>query len=181
MYAFFPGLSFQGIFVRASGFFQRQTPRANARAWIVLPMLSSILLLAVTNQLCTDVASGPFLWVLPSSIYLLTFALTFTGWRFIYHRVVFFCVLLAAGVGLALMEYPHTGSLRIGAVGLGIGTIASYARPGDVYCFYEINPDVISLARDERYFHLQSPRDFSDERTGAGAWGCFCPLYTYYE
>jgi hypothetical protein len=41
-------------------------------SWIVLPMLSCMLLLAVTNQLCTDVASGPFLRVLPLSIYLLS-------------------------------------------------------------------------------------------------------------
>jgi hypothetical protein len=319
-------------------------------SWIVLPMLSSMLLLAITNQLCTDVASGPFLWVLPLSIYLLTFVLTFTGWRLVYHRTVFFCILVAglaaasfvlqepgslsflvqiliysavlyfgctavhaelyrlrpgqvlltkyylfvsaggaiggilvgivaplvlqdfyelhftaiailvsivvsaardkgfvpksrrgagkrsvaiafsillvagvavafvyeimhqtentlefrrnffgvvrvkeyfpgdpeihnfrlihgttyhgiqfsdasrrewptayysrtSGVGIALTEYPRTSRLRIGAVGLGIGTIASYAEAGDEYRFYEINPAVIALARDGRYFH----------------------------
>lgn len=319
-------------------------------SWIVLPMLSCMLLLAVTNQLCTDVTSGPFLWVLPLIIYLLTFIITFTGWRFVYNRLLFFCILTAgfimipimllhprefpfllqiliysmilyfgctachgelyrlrpqkneltkyylfisaggafggilvglaapvvfnhyyelpltgftilvliivyaykdknfmpgsqkrnyrrplvftlsalltgvvfagflfqvifkldmnhefrrnffgvvfvqdysakesdnqgfrlihgntihglqltndnlkdlptsyysheSGIGLVLMKYPHTGSLRVGGIGMGIGTIAAYALPGDEYRFFEINPDVISLARDDRYFH----------------------------
>ena len=54
-----------------------------------------------------------------------------------------------SGAGLALLTNPQraTGSMRVGAIGLGIGTIASYSRPGDVYRFYEINPAVIRLAQ----------------------------------
>ncbi len=44
---------------------------------------------------------------------------------------------------------PQTG-LRIGMVGLGVGTICVYARKGDVVRIYEINQDVIRLA--EEYF-----------------------------
>jgi len=40
--------------------------------------------------------------------------------------------------------------LRIGVVGLGIGTIAAYGREGDVVRFYEINPEVVRLARPEQ-------------------------------
>lgn len=319
-------------------------------SWVVLPMLSCMLLLAVTNQLCTDVSSSPFLWVLPLSIYLLTFALAFTGWRFVYSRSVFFIVLVSgftliafilryprdlsfllqiiiysavvyagctachaelynlrppnrlltryylfiaaggaaggmvvglaapvvftdyyelhltsvailvsiialafrdgdfipvsgkgnlgkpltfaffvllvcgvaaafifqifnrsdifyecrrnffgvvsvrdystgesrlrgyrlvhgytshglqfadealrniptayfseeSGAGIVLAGYPRTPALRVGAVGMGVGTIAAYARPGDLYRFFEINPDIISIASDGRYFH----------------------------
>ena len=32
------------------------------------------------------------------------------------------------------------------AVGLGIGTVAAFSRPGDVYRFYELNPAAIRLA-----------------------------------
>ena len=32
-------------------------------------------------------------------------------------------------------------------VGLGTGTIAAWGRPGDTVTFYEINPDVESIAR----------------------------------
>ena len=38
------------------------------------------------------------------------------------------------------------------AVGLGVGTIAAYGRPGDVYRFYEINPDVIRFANQHFTF-----------------------------
>ena len=54
-----------------------------------------------------------------------------------------------SGAQLALLTNPQraAGSMRVGAIGLGIGTIASYSRPGDVYRFYEINPAIIRLAQ----------------------------------
>ena len=36
--------------------------------------------------------------------------------------------------------------MRVGVLGLGIGTLASYGQPGDIYRFYEINPLVNQLA-----------------------------------
>lgn len=45
--------------------------------WLGLSGLASMLLLASTNQICQDVASVPFLWVLPLGLYLLTFILCF--------------------------------------------------------------------------------------------------------
>jgi hypothetical protein len=36
---------------------------------------------------------------------------------------------------------------RIAVVGLGAGTLAAWGRPGDTYRFYEINPEVVYLAR----------------------------------
>jgi hypothetical protein len=45
----------------------------------------------------------------------------------------------------ALEESP----LRVGVVGLGTGTMASYGRKGDVYRFYEINPQVVDIAHNE--------------------------------
>ena len=50
---------------------------------------------------------------------------------------------------------PAGTSDSVGAVGLGIGTLASYARPGEQWTFYEIDPEVERIARDPRYFtHL---------------------------
>ncbi len=46
----------------------------------------------------------------------------------------------------------RTDGARIGVVGLGVGTIAAYARPGDEMTFYEINPAVVDIARDPAYF-----------------------------
>ncbi|MBM3964873.1 MAG: hypothetical protein FJ308_07355 [Planctomycetes bacterium] len=54
-----------------------------------------------------------------------------------------------SGVGRLLLSMTTTGR-KIGVVGLGAGTIATYGRPGDKFRFYEINPDVIDLAN--RYF-----------------------------
>jgi len=47
--------------------------------WLLLPAVASVLLLAITNHLSQNVAAIPFLWVLPLSIYLLTFILCFEG------------------------------------------------------------------------------------------------------
>ncbi len=51
-----------------------------------------------------------------------------------------------SGVGLALLSLPP-GPKRVGVVGLGVGTLAAYGRPGDFYRFYEINPIVTELAK----------------------------------
>jgi spermidine synthase len=56
-----------------------------------------------------------------------------------------------SGVGRTLKYFNASSDgrpLRVGTVGLGVGTLAAYARPGDRYRFYEINPDVWRLARD---------------------------------
>lgn len=47
--------------------------------WLVLAALGSVLLLATTNHVTQNVASVPFLWVLPLALYLLSFILTFEG------------------------------------------------------------------------------------------------------
>jgi hypothetical protein len=39
--------------------------------------------------------------------------------------------------------------IRAALIGLGAGTLAAYARPGDVYRFYELNPQVIEIARSQ--------------------------------
>jgi len=52
-----------------------------------------------------------------------------------------------SGVGLAIRHHPRRAAgLRIGAIGLGVGTLAAYGEPADLFRFYEINPDVIDLA-----------------------------------
>jgi hypothetical protein len=45
--------------------------------WVLLPAVASVLLLASTNHLCQDVAVIPFLWVIPLSLYLLSFIICF--------------------------------------------------------------------------------------------------------
>jgi SAM-dependent methyltransferase len=64
---------------------------------------------------------------------------------------------LASGVGLALLDARARGRIRVGIVGLGAGTLASYGRRGDVFRFYDINPKVVELARTEFSFLKDSP------------------------
>lgn len=49
--------------------------------------------------------------------------------------------------------------MRVGVIGLGTGTLATYAKPGDVYRFYEINPVVIDLANAEFRYLRESAAD----------------------
>jgi hypothetical protein len=55
-----------------------------------------------------------------------------------------------SGVGLYLQNMPRQSNRRIGIIGLGVGTIAVYGQPSDTIRFYEINPQVETLAR--KYF-----------------------------
>ena len=81
---------------------QASAPKGTDYAlWLALPALGSWLLLAVTNHLTQDVASVPFLWVLPLVVYLFSFVLTFENDRW-YRREIF---LPAAALLLALAAY----------------------------------------------------------------------------
>lgn len=46
-------------------------------AWIVLALIPSSLMLGVTTLITTDLASAPFLWIVPLTIYLTTFIIAF--------------------------------------------------------------------------------------------------------
>jgi hypothetical protein len=63
--------------------------------WVCLPAIASVLLLATTNKLSQEVAVIPFLWVLPLSLYLLSFIICFDHARW-YHRGVFTTLLVVA-------------------------------------------------------------------------------------
>jgi len=56
-----------------------------------------------------------------------------------------------SGIG-RLLKAREAGALRVGVVGLGTGTLAAYGRAGDVYRFYEINPQVVEVARQQFSF-----------------------------
>ena len=54
-----------------------------------------------------------------------------------------------SGLGLALTRHPRRLAgepLRVGVLGLGVGTAAAYGEEGDRFTFYELNPDVARLA-----------------------------------
>ena len=70
--------------------------------------MASFLLLAVTNHICQNVASLPFLWILPLSLYLATFIFCFDHPRW-YQRKLF---LLLVAILLPLMGW-YSDSLQL--------------------------------------------------------------------
>src|SRR5215469_4679428 len=78
--------------------------------WAALATCGSALLLAVTNHISQNIAAVPLLWIIPLSLYLLTFIICFEGHN--WYRRAFFLRLLA--VALASMAYaiaPGRGNL----------------------------------------------------------------------
>jgi hypothetical protein len=55
-------------------------------------------------------------------------------------------------VGSLFRALAQRGPLSVCVTGLGIGSLAAYAREGDSWTFYELDPAVLSLARDEGAF-----------------------------
>ncbi|SPE25679.1 Integral membrane protein-like protein [Candidatus Sulfopaludibacter sp. SbA3] len=81
--------------------------------WIALPAVASALLLAITNHLSQNVAAIPFLWILPLSLYLLSFILCFegSGW---YKRFPYIPLLAVAVGSMAYaLGVDNTGNLNI--------------------------------------------------------------------
>jgi spermidine synthase len=60
----------------------------------------------------------------------------------------------ASGVGLAFAALPALAGpqARVGVVGLGTGSLACYAAPGQDWSFYEIDPLMVELATDRAVF-----------------------------
>ncbi|MFN7141345.1 MAG: hypothetical protein ACK4UN_18615, partial [Limisphaerales bacterium] len=82
--------------------------------WLLLATMTSAMLLSVTNNLCQEVAVVPFLWVLPLSIYLLSFIICFDSPKWYQRRwfvlagvVSTIVVLITAFQGVQLGVVPH--------------------------------------------------------------------------
>jgi hypothetical protein len=60
-----------------------------------------------------------------------------------------------SGIGLTLTQYPARfdtayPGMKVGMIGLGIGTISAYSTNKDLYKYYELNPAIEPIAR--KYF-----------------------------
>ena len=67
-----------------------------------------------------------------------------------------------SGVEMAIRRHPRRlagESLQIGVVGLGVGTIAAWGERGDSIRFYELNPAVVTFARQYFSFLADSEAD----------------------
>jgi hypothetical protein len=75
---------------------------------------------------------------------------------------------VSSGVGQALLglrEMNPGQPQRVGLVGLGVGTLAAYGQPGDVYRFYELSPEVLAVAQSKFTYLADSRAQVS---TGLG-------------
>ena len=84
----------------------------NMLAWAGLAACASSLLLSVTNHLTQNVASVPFLWILPLSLYLLTFILCFDS-DFWYRRWLFLRLFAVAVGGMAYAIHADSESMPL--------------------------------------------------------------------
>jgi SAM-dependent methyltransferase len=62
-----------------------------------------------------------------------------------------------SGVGLTIKKLQELGPIRYGVIGLGTGTLSTYARQGDYCRIYDINPLVMDIARTQFTFVPESP------------------------
>ena len=85
-------------------------PALTLLMWLLLTMCTSALLLAVTNELCQEVAAVPFLWIIPLALYLISFIICFDRPRW-YRRRVF--VAITAVLTLAVLTTSSLG-LQLG-------------------------------------------------------------------
>jgi spermidine synthase len=85
--------------------------------WLALPAATSTLLLAATNQLCQDVASVPFLWIVPLSLYVMSFIFCFAqnDW---YQRQIFIPALFFAAIALVWVLYDKADFTLEAQVGI---------------------------------------------------------------
>jgi hypothetical protein len=93
--------------------------------WFSLAGVASVLLLATTNKLCQDLAVIPFLWVLPLSLYLISFILCFDHPRW-YSRGVFTGLfVLGVLVDSYLLFSGHSAKLPAQVVGYSFTLFAA--------------------------------------------------------
>ena len=74
--------------------------------WLGLAAAPSVAMLATMNHVCQEVAVVPFLWILPLSLYLLSFIVCFDNERW-YHRGFFGVFLVVTGVLACVVLFVH--------------------------------------------------------------------------
>ncbi|WP_295584147.1 fused MFS/spermidine synthase [uncultured Lamprocystis sp.] len=111
--------------------------------WLSLSAMGSWLLLAITNHITQNVAAIPFLWLLPLSIYLLTFVLCFESDRW-YRRGLF---LLPTAALLLVCAY----GLQDSTIGVNIKVaIPLYAAGLFFFCMF-LHGELAQMRPGPRY------------------------------
>jgi hypothetical protein len=95
--------------------------------WIAFSACGSTLLLAITNQMCQDVAVVPFLWVLPLSLYLITFIISFDHARWYWRPLWIPLALVGMGLLITILNLEHTSTEWHLTTQIGIYSLTLFA------------------------------------------------------
>lgn len=132
----------------ASERYQAPQVKPNAASlawWIALSAAGSALLSATTSQICQEVASIPFLWIMPLAIYLITFILVFREGSAWWQRPVFWSLLTPFAVAGAVIlhvagpQYPYLWSVASDLLALASCLMLCHVH------LAESKPDIESL------------------------------------
>jgi hypothetical protein len=108
-----------------------QSPSGKDRLiWILLAFLPSSWMLSTTSRLTTNIAPMPLLWIIPLSLYLLTFILVFAKRQVISHNWVL--RLLPFALILLSVSLLITGQWQLMAVEVGVFFLATMACHGEL-------------------------------------------------
>lgn len=86
--------------------------------WIAFPSLASVMFLATTNEVCQNIATVPLLWIVPLSLYLISFIIAFDHPRW-YSRTIYTCAALV--VLFLIAGYSEIFDWISDATGIDIG------------------------------------------------------------
>jgi hypothetical protein len=81
--------------------------------WLILPAFASIVLMATTNHVSTDVAVVPLLWVVPLALYLLTFIIAFDRPAWYWPTLTAALTLVAIYPTSAMYKKNNVGELKL--------------------------------------------------------------------
>ena len=145
--------------------------------WLLLPVTASVLLLAITNHISQNVAAIPFLWILPLSLYLLSFILCFegSGW---YRRNPY---LQLVAVALGSMAYGITVDTAERPADLGA---AGHLRTGTLRLLHGVPRRVGPIEAGPEIPHTLFPDDLRRAaRSAEFSWRCIAPhiFPSFYE
>jgi len=102
-------------------------------SWAALAMTASIVLLATTNLLCQEVASFPFLWILPLALYLASFIICFDR-PALYRRIIFAPALIVGAIASIMLVHLDV----LAGLGLQIAGLATVCFAASMTCHGEL-------------------------------------------
>lgn len=86
--------------------------------WLLLPAFASVVLMATTNHISTDVAVVPMLWIVPLALYLLTFIIAFDRPAWYWPTSIAVITLISIYPTSALYKNHNAGTIKLYDLGM---------------------------------------------------------------